>query len=86
MCVRDLWSGPGDDLLDNLNELLELRIARSAFTAEVAAEEAEERSEEPLDAIVDDEDIGLDIEDRITQEAGTRGVAIAGNSFRRGEA
>ena len=47
MCVRDLWSGPGDDLFDNLNELLELRIARSAFAVEVAAEEAEERREEP---------------------------------------
>ena len=69
MCVRDLWSGAADELYNELSELLELRVAKSAFVVDIAAEEAEERSEEPLDAIIDDEDIGRDIEERITQEA-----------------
>ena len=69
MCIRDLWSGAADDLYNELSELLELRVAKSAFVVEIAAEEAEERSEEPLDAIIDDEDIGRDVEERTTQEA-----------------
>ena len=72
MCVFDLWNENGQSLIDEIRDLVEVRQAHAAFPAEMEQEEYAQRREQLFDSIVNDEDIGNDIEEAVIQRRGRR--------------
>jgi hypothetical protein len=57
-CINDVGAEGFEELLKQIEEAQSTAKALAAYPAEMASEEAEERGDhEPLDSIVDDEDI-----------------------------
>ena len=57
-----------ENLLKQISNVVADKLAKQAFPAELEQEEAEDKSEDFFDRIVDDEDIGNDEEELLIQE------------------
>ena len=67
-CINDVGAEGFEELLKQIEGAQSTAIALAAYPAEMAREEALEEDHEPLDSIVDDEDIGDDSTEAMIQE------------------